>query len=424
MQLTSKNRNKHILKGLVFALGFALLVTLLLFYFRKDNITSESSFEQNSRTILLDWYKLYLQLERIDKNEALPYAARNFAQISTGVYEVVKENEHLFNAENPQALRMLNYALYISIDAVYDKNKLGSAATLINGLYQANNRRLHVKKNDNELFIQHILEVNNKLFRVDTLDLESPVFANYKPEKEFVFSDNTGMLPDWGKNKTLVVNKNEVKVDPPYIRSMYFEKELYDDALSVYIQSKQLSFEDIWIGDFWSDETVGLTFTPIGRWISIANQTLAMENLPVLQAIKMYRDLGVALYDVTIIGWFYKYKYNLIRPEQFIRKYIDASWQAKHHPAFPSYPSAHSFIAGAAGGILEHYFDKNAKRTDDSHHKRIEFYSDKRVYDSFEAMYKECAYSRFLVGVHYLTDCEAGLNFGLSVAKKVIRTNE
>ena len=46
------------------------------------------------------------------------------------------------------------------------------------------------------------------------------------------------------------------------------------------------------------------------------------------------------------------------------------------------------------------------------------------MYDSFEAMYKECAYSRFLVGVHYLSDCEAGLNLGLSVANTVINSDE
>lgn len=425
MQDNSKKSKKTGFRNFIILVTLALLLLISLTTFHKDNSNREPTFDDKVREILLDWYKLYLQLERIDKNAEPPYAARNLAQISTGVYEVVMEHRHFFKSESPQALRLLNHTFYISLSDIFDQSNVGSAATLINGLYQATNKKLHTKMYYNDLFVKHIIEENNKRFRVDTLDKDTMVvWPTYKPIKEFTFSDHKGMLPNWGENKTLIVKKNFIRVNPPYERAMYFEKALYDDALSVYVQSKRLTFEDKWIGGFWSDETAGLTFTPVGRWVSIANQTIAMEHLPSLKAIKMYRDLSVSLYDVTIIGWHYKYMYNLMRPEQFIRKYIDSTWSAKHHPDFPSYPSAHSFIAGAAGGILEYYFDKDAKRIDSSHYKRIEFYSDKRMYDSFEAMYKECAYSRFLVGVHYLSDCEAGLNLGLSVANTVINSDE
>ncbi|MCZ2100010.1 MAG: vanadium-dependent haloperoxidase [Chitinophagales bacterium] len=402
-----------------------LLISVFLTTYRRSEVKKEPSFDDKATEILLDWYNLYLQLERVDKNAVPPYAARNLAQISLGVYEVLQEHQHLFDESSPQALRLLNHAFYLSMNTMYDRKSIGSAASWINSLYQSTNRKLHTKAYYNDQYVMHILDETEGRFRRDTLDSDTmPLLPGYKPESKFIYSNHTGMLPAWGKNKTIVYDKRSFLLEPPYIRAANFEKALYDDALSVYVQSKKLSYEDKWIGDFWSDETIGLTFTPIGRWVSIANQTLASEPLPILQAVRMYRDLGVALYDATIVGWNFKYQYNLMRPEQFIRQNIDSTWQPRYRPNFPSYPSAHSVIAGTAGTVLEHYFKKDIKRVDDSHQKRLEFYSEKRVYDNFEDMYKECAYSRFLVGVHYLTDCEAGLNLGIAVANYVIKNGD
>ena len=408
----------------VLALLSLILSLLLTTYIRGDQ-KREPSFDDRANDIILDWYNLYLQAERVDKNAIPPLAARNIAQISLGVYNVVQEHNHLFKSKSPQALRLLNHAFFLSMSSIYDRKTIGSAASWISSLYHSTNRKLHTKAYYNDMYVKYILEENAKRFRLDTLDMDtSQLSRGYIANPRFIYSQHKGMLPDWGKNKTILTDKKEIHLDPPYKRAMNFEKALYDDALSVYMQSQKLTYEDRWIGDFWSDEIRGLTFSPIGRWISIANQTLSKEFLPTLQVLKLYKDLGVALYDASIISWNYKYQFNLMRPEQFIRQYIDSSWQAKHHPDFPSYPSAHSVFAGAAGTILEHYFKKNNPRTDDSHHKRIEFYSEKRTYESFEDMYKECAYSRFLIGVHYLSDCEAGLNLGISVANNVIQNTE
>ncbi len=401
-----------------------MLVSLMLTTYQCKEKSTEPTFDDRANEILLDWYNLYIQLERVDKNAIPPYAARNMAQVSLGVYEVVQEHKHLFKSQSPQALRLLNHAFYLSINTIYDRKAIGSAASWINGLYQATNRKLHTKAYHNDQYVMHILGEQAVLFRQDTIDTNSmSLLPVYKPEAKFTFSDHKGMLPDFGNNKTIAIDKRSIRVDPPYIRAANFEKALYDDALSVYIQSKKLTYEDIRISDFWSDETLGLTFSPVGRWVSIANQTLATEHIPFMQALKMYRDLGVAMYDASVFSWHYKYQYNLMRPYQFIRKHIDTTWQSRFKPDYPSYPSAHSVISGTAGTVLEHYFKQNNRRIDDSHFKSIAFYSEKRDYDSFEAMYKECAYSRFLAGVHYLNDCEAGLNLGIAVAKAVIRSD-
>ena len=402
-----------------------ILMSLFLTTCISDNKKQEQGFDDIANKIILDWYNLYLQTERVDKNAVPPFAARNLVQISLGVYTVVEEHKHLFETKDPQALRLLNHAFYLSMSAIYDKKTIGSAASWLNALYQSTNRNLHTKAFYSDLYIRHILEENERRFREDTLDTDSISYLPaYTPDPRFIYSNHIGMLPDWGNNKTILVRKSDIHLDSPYKRSLDFEKALYDDALSVYMQSKQLTYEDKWIGDFWSDEIRGLTFSPIGRWVSITNQTLAVEFLPALTVIRMYRDLGIALYDASVISWNIKYHYNLIRPEQYIRTFIDSTWHAKHHPDYPSYPSAHSVFSGASGTILEHYFKNKNRLTDDSHKQRIEFYSEKRTYKNFRSMYKECAYSRFLVGVHYLSDCEAGLNVGISVAKNVLQNAE
>ena len=132
-----------------------------------------------------------------------------------------------------------------------------------------------------------------------------------------------GMFPYWGKGKTLAI-KDDMKVcrDYRYYVGEYSENPnstLYNQALEVMRQNTpSLSYQTEWVGEFWSDDLLGLTFSPPTRFIAIANQVYENENCSLEEAIVANAKVGMALHDAAIGCWNSKYVYNIERPEPYI----------------------------------------------------------------------------------------------------------
>ena len=136
--------------------------------------------------------------------------------------------------------------------------------------------------------------------------------------------------------------------------------------------------------------------------------------------MEAYLKTSMALCDAAIICWDIKYKYQVERPETFIRRNIQPGWSPFHsNPPFPSYPSGHAIFGAAAAEVLRASFGDNFSLTDRTHAGRIEFAGKPRKFQSFEEMANENAFSRVLLGVHYRMDCEEGLRLGKIVGKRV-----
>lgn len=244
-------------------------------------------------------------------------------------------------------------------------------------------------------------------------------YGKWKPCADFPMPP---LLPYWGRTRTFVVDLESTLAAPPPRFSTSPGSPYQDQALEVYTISRPLSAENEWIADFWSDDFAGLTFSPAGRWISIANQAIAKAAPPADRALETYLLAGLAMSDALVSCWNSKYHYNLLRPETYIREVYDPAWRSLHHtPSFPGYPSGHAMIGGAVAEVLTVTLGQNFEMTDRSHEGRTEFNGRPRHFSSFYEMAFENAFSRIALGVHFRMDCEEGNRLGLLIGREVCK---
>lgn len=405
-----------------------------------------------AQDIALSWNKLMLELERHTDGYRPPVSARTFAYIAMAAYEAAvpgmegyvslehqfpefkapafpadRQSYHLptalnrtysgimrrfFRSAPPALLQKIDH-LETEMACLSDKNQ--SAAAL----------------NASNAFAEAIVEA---VWRYSISDGMGHDGFLYNFDKNYANPDCAGcwqpspehhmpaLLPHWGGVRTFMMKPSDFEVVAPPAFSESPQSPFYTEAMEVFTASQSMSKEDAWIAEFWSDDLPGLTVTPAGRWISIANQNVEHSKLPFPEVMAMYLKLSVALCDAGIICWDAKYEYSIERPETYIRRLINPNWRPLHEtPNFPAYPSGHSAFGGAATEILAAYFGQKNNITDRTHQGRIEFAGHPRTFNSFQEMGQENAYSRLLIGVHYRMDCVEGMRLGRAVAQQVIR---
>ncbi len=256
------------------------------------------------------------------------------------------------------------------------------------------------------------------------------------------------MFPFWGEVRTFALPEAEQLARPPIPYSENPQSLFYSQALEVYSTVKNIkdggpgAFEQRWLAEFWSDDILGLTFSPPARLIAVADQVVGAEKLNLEQAAELYAKMGMSLNDISVAIWQSKYVYNVERPVSYIRRvmaqyYPDAAnWTTILNnpvtgfqgitPAFPAYPSGHSGFGGAGGKILSSFFEFNSTHpgtytfTDQCHLYRTEFVGTPRTLSSFKDLAYEDAYSRVPLGVHFRMDCDEGVRQGELAAQRVL----
>ncbi|HZV69139.1 MAG TPA: vanadium-dependent haloperoxidase [Saprospiraceae bacterium] len=228
------------------------------------------------------------------------------------------------------------------------------------------------------------------------------------------------LLPYWGKVRPFVIRTENYKANPLPEYSSAPNQFYHTQAVEILSLSKPLSAENQWIAEFWNDDHPGLTFSPAGHWLAITNQVIEKEHPTIEKTLETYLRTGFALADAMIACWYSKYQYNHERPETFIQKYLDKDWRPfSPSPSFPTYPSGHSMMAGAAAAVLTKLYGDHYSMTDRSHDDLKDIVIKPRQFHSFDEMAKESALSRILVGVHFRFDCEEGLRLGDLIGKEV-----
>lgn len=231
-----------------------------------------------------------------------------------------------------------------------------------------------------------------------------------------------GLFPYWGKVRTFAIREADKLSLPPVPYSEELNSEFRRQAMEVYNKNTPvLSYEDQWIGEFWSDDVERLTFSPPGRFISIANQVLELEDADLELALYTYLKVGIALNDAGVACWYSKYHYNVERPVSYIRRMVDLGWEPHlwFSPSFPAYPSGHATFGAAASEVLSDIFGEGYAMVDRSHEGRIEFLGIPRSFRSFREMAEENAYSRIPLGVHFRMDAEEGVRHGYAIGQRV-----
>ncbi len=239
-----------------------------------------------------------------------------------------------------------------------------------------------------------------------------------------------GMGPYYGKARTFVITESQKLARPPLPYSEDPSSEFYSQAVQVVAQNTPtISYEDEWVGEFWSDDLINVTFSPGPRWTAIANQIIESQNANLEKALEAYAKCGMALSDAAVACWHSKYYYNVERPESFIKRVIDPNWEPNltdpisgaegMTPSFPAYPSGHSTMGGAGAATLASVFGYGLAMTDRCHEGRTDFEGAPRSFNSLYEMAYENAWSRVPLGVHYWMDCEEGLRHGTFIGEEV-----
>ncbi len=228
------------------------------------------------------------------------------------------------------------------------------------------------------------------------------------------------LLPYWGKVRPFVIRTEDYLAKPTPEFSSSTAQVYHVQALEIVSLSKPLSAENQWIAEFWNDDRPGLTFSPAGHWLAIANQVIQKSRPSIEKALETYLKVGIALNDAMVSCWNSKYTYNLERPETYIKKYIDPSWRPfSPSPSFPSYPSGHAMMGAAAAAVLTELYGEKYRLTDRSHEGLKDFVVKPRSFNSFDEMARENAISRVFLGVHWRFDCEEGLRLGKLIGERV-----
>jgi hypothetical protein len=217
------------------------------------------------------------------------------------------------------------------------------------------------------------------------------------------------LLPHFGEVRTLAVtNGGSCAPPPPPAFSTDPSSDMYAQANTVYQTDLSLTKAQRQTAFYWAD---GLgSETPPGHWVKITNDLVRAGTLDA--AVKAYVSVAVPMFDAAVATWNAKYRYNLLRPETYIHRYIAPQWITLiPTPQFPSYTSGHSgFSAAAAKGLTSIY---GAVPFTDKTKVRAGFES--RSYPNFMAAADDAAQSRLYGGIHYPMDNDQGEVLGKCV---------
>lgn len=236
------------------------------------------------------------------------------------------------------------------------------------------------------------------------------------------------LFPHWGRTRKFAITEADMLGVPPPAFSTDPNSTYYKEFKEVYDAVKRRQYKEVWIAEFWSDDIVGLTFSPPARTFAIANQLIEQADMNLENALHLYAKLGLASNDAAVVAWHNKYVFNIERPSNYITKYIDPNFKPilgrginneGLTPPFPGYPSGHSTFGGIQEGIFTAFFGSSFPFTDKCHAGRTEFYGEPRTYLSFKELAEENAISRIYLGVHPRMDCVEGLRLGKIVAERV-----
>lgn len=196
------------------------------------------------------------------------------------------------------------------------------------------------------------------------------------------------VAPLWGQSKGWYLTSGDQfrPAAPPAVTSAAFATDLAEvKAVTAALTPAQLTVAQFW--QFASGPA-----GPMGHFTEVASGLTTAALMNERRTARVYAVLHTTLFDATIACWDAKYAYWLIRPFQ-----SDATIPTPvGRPNFPSYPSAHSCITGAAAGVLTGLFP-----------------SAKTVLD---AKVEEAGIARIYAGLHYRFDVTAGQGIGAKVA--------
>jgi hypothetical protein len=205
--------------------------------------------------------------------------------------------------------------------------------------------------------------------------------------------------------------------------------DFYNYALEVYETVNNTQPEHLPIALFWDcnplvSENSGhymalrRQFSPGAHWINITRKACDLSKADLCKSMEAYVLVSIAIADGFISAWDEKYTSNLIRPETYINRYIDANWKPLiETPMFPEHTSAHSVISMSAATVLTMEFGEPFAYVDSTN---VPYDRPARSFNSFKEAANEAGMSRLYAGIHYRPAFEMGLKQGGNVAQNLL----
>ncbi|MCC6974385.1 MAG: vanadium-dependent haloperoxidase [Anaerolineae bacterium] len=240
------------------------------------------------------------------------------------------------------------------------------------------------------------------------------------PEGDSAWAETTpgrkAIEPFWGQIRPFALyfgSECAIPLNMPF--STKKDSAFYLQALEVKTTGDKLSKAQKDTALYWLDN-LGDTGTPAGHWMMIGTGLVDQFKLSLARTVEMYSLLGITVADSFIGCWSTKYVYNLLRPETYIKRYINPQWNPFiQTPAFPEYPSGHSVVSAAAAETLTFMFG-TVTFTDAS---KTRFGMAPRKYLSFYQAADEAAWSRLYGGIHFRLGIESGLRHGMCIGHTI-----
>ena len=234
--------------------------------------------------------------------------------------------------------------------------------------------------------------------------------------------------PYWGNNRLFLTQNTLVTVPAiiPYSTNRF--SQCYAQFLEIYSKNSQLTTAERELAAWWSDDPTE-TSSPPSHSYNIATIAIKTARANLTTAAEAYARVGMAVADAFINCFKIKYTYFSERPSTYVRAHIDGSWeQYWPEPPFPAFTSGHASQGSAGMTVLADVFGEPFAFTDNTHEGRerdtvqnVDFPI--RTFNSFAEAAEECAYSRFLGGIHTRQDNEVGKAQGRQVAYNINRLN-
>jgi hypothetical protein len=236
--------------------------------------------------------------------------------------------------------------------------------------------------------------------------------------------------PKWQTIRTLALDSSNVfSIHPPPPFSKDSTSEFYKMAKQVYDTVNALNDAQKWQSNFWDCNSFKMhqeghvmfatkAMTPPGHWMEIIGTISMDKNADWYQTVFNYTGCSIGMFDAFISCWYYKYYYDMIRPETYINLYIDPNWKPfLQTPPFPEYISGHSVISAAAGEFLSRVYGDKISFTDSS--ERDWGFKD-RSFTSMNQCVWDVSLSRFYGGIHYYKAIVEGRDQGIKIGDLVM----
>jgi membrane-associated phospholipid phosphatase len=443
-----------------------ILAVLLIFVSCQNDIEDEpveiESAHSFDNSIPIIWNRLFLEAERFTPGFRPPVGARVNALINFIAYESIVNGSSTYKSLKTHYSDLnirapfpdVEYQWEVVLNAAYERSFelfFPTAPTEIQfrilDVASRFREELEVKV-DFDVYnnsVQYGRTVADAIYEWSARDPYAhqanlaPTDASYTPpigldKWQPTFPDfQAALLPNWGKVEPFA-NINAISVPPPPAFSQDPNSDIYSEATEAMEMVNEIKEggleEESWIAEFWSDDCPILTFSPAGRWVSVALQVLTIEQNDMMESVATFAMVGMAIGDAGVACWREKYRFNRLRPIDYIRNFMGFSdWNTimcpdgsgnYFTPNFPAYPSGHAAFGGAAAIVLADLYGQRYDFTDNSHIDRTEFNGKPRSYNSFQEMAEENAFSRIPLGVHFKSDSDAGLIQGYNVGYKIL----